>query len=197
MAAQFVAVISPGPNTVIVLQSAVRNRKLGVLAAAGIWPVGIMWASISLFGLGSMIATVPHLVSIMYFLCGGYLVWVGFQSIRKSYSQKHIYTHVHANHLSAFGVFRAGVITNITNPKSIAYWMSVFAATSASALPRSAQILAVILMPSISFLWYSSLSFMVSSGAARRFLENKHHLFDRVAGVVMMGFGLKLLVTLI
>jgi threonine efflux protein len=98
--------------------------------------------------------------------------------------------------VSSLEAFKAGVISNLTNSKTIAYFTSIFAATGAASLPRSDQILAAILLPTISSIWYGSLVVFASQGAVRQFVEEFKQWFDRIAGVVMIGFGTRVLSTL-
>lgn len=189
--------ISPGPNTLIVLRSAIHERKLGIIAAAGVWPAGIIWAILAMFGLGAILTKIPQLTRCMYFLCGCYLAWLGIKLVRKSFgTSKHINVPS-SNKPTVRQVFAAGFISNVTNPKGTAYWMSIFTATNATAMPVADQIIAIVMMPTISFIWYCFLSFIVARKAWQHYLETKRHWIDRLAGLVMIGFGAKLLSMLV
>ena len=63
-AAQLALAMAPGPNTILVLQSAIHDRKCGFAAVAGIWPVGLFWAAIGLAGLGALVRAVPELSAV-------------------------------------------------------------------------------------------------------------------------------------
>jgi len=76
----------------------------------------------------------------------------------------------------------------------IAYFMSIFTATGAFALPLGYKIFAVFMMPSISFCWYCMMTFLVSSQMVRRCFDKASAWLDRIAGGLMLAFGFKLLV---
>jgi threonine efflux protein len=195
-AAQLALAMAPGPNTILVLQSAIHGRKIGFAAVAGIWPVGLFWAAIGLAGLGALIRAVPQLGTVLSLICGSYLVWLGIKAVSRSFASRDAAASPLARGLSSSEAFKSGVISNLTNPKSIAYYTGMFAATGASALPRSNQMLAAIMMPTISFLWYGSLAVFASHAAVRTFVEASRHWLDRIAGLVMIGFGSRVLSTL-
>ena len=195
-AAQLALAMAPGPNTILVLQSAIHDRKCGFAAVAGIWPVGLFWAAIGLAGLGALVRAVPELSAVLSLMCGSYLVWLCIKAVSRSFANRNAVSSPSAKGLSSLEAFKAGVISNLTNPKAIAYYTGMFAATGASALPRSDQMLAIIMMPTISFLWYGSLAIFASHAAVRKFVEESRHWLDRIAGLVMIGFGTRVLSTL-
>ena len=191
-AAQLAIAMLPGPNTVLVLQCAMHERKLGFMAAVGIWPASLILAAVGIGGLGAILSASPVFAMIMPLICGAYLLWLGVKSAQRSFQPKGSQADVPARKLSGREVFISGISTQITNPKAIAYFASIFAATGVSLLPVSYQVLTVIMMATISFLWYSSLVVLVSYASVRQVMENSRHWLDRIAGLVMCGFGIKL-----
>jgi threonine efflux protein len=196
LAAQLIISISPGPSTVLIMHSASRGRKLGFAAAAGNYPAGFFWASLGLGGLGSLLAMQPKLVTGMYLICGSYLIWLGIKSIRNSFAGQRPAVSKAGKHLTPSAAARAAFMANIANPKTIAYYASIFAATNMFAAPLPYQITAAILMPTVTFIWFCGLVMLVSHKAVKKFLENSRHWLDRIAGLMMMGFGVRLLMML-
>lgn len=191
LAAQVVLNLSPGPNMMLVAHAASRSRAHGFAVAAGIWPVGIAWAVLGLTGLGAAFTALPGLAEAMRIVCGLYLGWLGIQSVRRSFAEPGLATPGPAT-MSLGEGFRAGVLSNVTNPKAIAYYMSIFAATGAQALAPAEQVLAVVMMPTLSFLWNLGLAATVASPPVARILDGGRSWLDRLAGGVMLLFGLKL-----
>jgi threonine efflux protein len=89
---------------------------------------------------------------------------------------------------------RAGFLTNITNPKSIAYYMSVFAATGAFTLPPPLRLLAILMLPTIGVLWYGAIALVLSTPALRRRTRAIERWLDRISGAAMVLFGCKLVI---
>lgn len=190
-AAQIVIAMVPGPNTLLVAHAATRGRRYGWAAAAGVLPVGLLWAWLGLAGLGATFEALPHLAEMLHVVCGLYLLWLGFETIRRSFAHPTSVAPA-LPVLTLAGAFRAGVLTNLTNPKSIAYYLSIFAATGAHNLGPVERAVVLVMMPTISCLWYGLLAATVASPPVARLLDRGRSLVDRVAGGVMILFGLRL-----
>lgn len=191
-AAQVAIAIAPGPNTVLVVHAGAQDRRLGFAVVAGIWPVGIVWAIGGLLGLGAVLTALPELASVMRILCGLYLTWLGLKAIRRSFAAPLVDTTAAAP-MSPTEAFRAGVLSTLTNPKIIAYYMSIFTATGAHGLSAGDQMVAAVLMPTISSAWFALLAVFVSSRPVATVVGRGRTWFDRLAGLTMIGFGAKLL----
>lgn len=193
VAAQIAIALAPGPNTLLVAHAATRSRAHGLAVAAGVWPVGLVWAVIGLTGLGAVFAALPGLAETMRLICGLYLIWLGAKAVRRSFGAAGAPLDARAS-MTLAEAFRAGVLSNVANPKSIAYYMSIFAATGAHGLSPALQAVAVVAMPTISALWYTLLALMLASRPVERVLERGRTWLDRLAGGVMILFGLRLVV---
>lgn len=192
-AAQVAIAMVPGPNTLIVLHAGLHGRRTGLAAAAGIWPVGFFFAAAGLAGLGTLLANLPEVAEAMRIACGLYLLWLGAKAIRRSFAAEDVVATEAGAAMTTREAFRAGVLANIANPKSIAYYMSIFAATGAASLGPVHQTLAVVMMPTLSVLWYALLAVVVGSRPVTRALDRSRSWIERLAGGLMILFGVKLL----
>lgn len=184
--------MSPGPNFLLVLQNAKYNRKLGFFTTLGVWPAGVCWAAATMAGLGALFTAQPWLALVLRLVCGAYLAFLGIKAIVSSGKGGGPAERRPAP--SAREAFWGGFITNMTNPKSPPYWLSILTATNAFSLPLAYQICAVLMMPSISFVWYNSMVFIVGSASGRKLLAKLGHWFDYGAGLVMIGFAVLLFI---
>ncbi len=192
-AAQVAIALAPGPNTVLVVHAAAHDRRLGYAVAAGIWPVGIFWAIGGLVGLGTVLTALPEIAEAMRIACGFYLVWLGVKAVRRSFVAPLGLPAAGDRAMTITEAFRAGVLSTLTNPKAIAYYMSIFTATGAFALSPAEQALAVAMMPTVSSLWYTLLAVFVSSRPVATVVDRGRPWLDRIAGLTMIGFGARLL----
>ena len=193
VAAQIVIAMAPGPNTVLVVHASAHDRRLGLAVAAGILPAGILWAIGGLAGLGTVLTALPEIAEARRIACGLYLVWLGVKAVRRSFVEPVGVAVAGADAMTIGEAFRAGAFSTLTNPKAIAYYLSIFTATGAFALSPVEQALAVVLMPTVSSLWYALLAAVVASGPVAGVLDRGRSWFDRLAGLTMIGFGAKLL----
>jgi threonine/homoserine/homoserine lactone efflux protein len=86
----------------------------------------------------------------------------------------------------------AGLLTTLSNPKSAAFWTSAFVLLVPAHAPFwfYGTLVAVIALQSA--LWYSAVALVLSTPLARRHYARLGFWLDRIAGVVMIGLGLKL-----
>ena len=191
-AAQIAIAIAPGQNTLLVVHAGTHHRRLGLAVAAGIWPIGILWAVAGLAGLGTLFTSLPQLAEAMRLACGAYLLWLGLKAIRRSFTAP-VLAALPDRSMSPGEAFRAGALSTLTNPKAIAYYMSIFTATGAYGLAPAEQAIAAVAMPTISALWYALLAVFVSSRPVATVVDRGRPWFDRLAGLTMIGFGTRLL----
>ena len=189
--AQIMVAMVPGPNTALVLQTAVRDRTTSFVIGLGMWQAGMILSFLGLCGLGSLLLAMPQIGFGLRIACGGYLAWIGFKIIRSSLAARA--TSATGPVLTRKQAWRQGFLCNITNPKAIAYSASIYAATGAYDLPFWAQALAVVLLPGITMAWNCILTILASSPMARKKIAASARWIDRCAGLVMLAFGLKLL----
>jgi threonine/homoserine/homoserine lactone efflux protein len=69
---------------------------------------------------------------------------------------------------------------------------SVFAATLPPDTTVPLGIMSVLLMCSLSFLWYTAVAYLFSLPHLRRLSHRAHRGIDRCAGMLFIGFGVKL-----
>lgn len=193
-AGHILAVLSPGPNNALVVAMSGHGRKAALLLAAGIFPAGLFWASLGMSGVGQLIRAVPAFEIALRIVGGLYLLWIGVKIFRGSLATREDGNVVRAMP-SNRRLFITGFLTNFTNPKAIAWYTSIFAATGAFALPAPLQVAAVIGMPLIGAIWYVAFSFMLTSAPARAGFARIRKWIDRFTAAVLVGFGLRLLIS--
>ncbi|MCP3951974.1 MAG: LysE family transporter [Desulfobacterales bacterium] len=88
--------------------------------------------------------------------------------------------------------YKLGLLTNLSNPKTAAFVTSLFAVTMPSNATFLLGFTSVALMSFISILWYTAVAYVFSLDRFRSlYLKNKI-LIERFAGVIFIGFGVKL-----
>ncbi|KPU61945.1 lysE type translocator family protein [Pseudomonas fluorescens] len=129
-------VVIPGPNFVAVVHKAVAATRSEALAlVAGIVVVNLFWSACAIAGLGIVFAALPWAALVVKVLGAAYLMWFGFRLlINAGKNAPGPKDEVVAG--SCKQSFIQGVVTNIGNPKSMAFYAAVFsAATPAHASP--------------------------------------------------------------
>lgn len=190
------AVATPGPNTLLVTSIAAAGaRRAAMGAAAGTGAGALVWVTATLGGASALFAAFPRLATGLRWLGGAYLVYLGAQALlsaRQSRSAERAAAIFAAN--GAAASFRRGLITNLSNPKSLAYYLSLLVASAAPEAPRWLRLAGGAGMVAVSLAWYLGLAWTFSRAPVQRLYRRIRPVIAGGAGVLMIGFGLALLI---
>jgi len=191
LAVDLLAAISPGPNFVIVTQSAIhRTRPYAALVVLGIVTANLIWCFAAVFGLSSLFEVAPWLYGAIKVLAGAYLIYLGVRLWR---SKETTPTGTEASLRSSLGAaYVRGILTGLANPKSVVYFGSIFALFLKPDTPAWVQVIAVSIVIFNAVLWYGTVAALFASDVVQRFYVRIQGPINRVAGAVMVGFGVKL-----
>ena len=184
------ACISPGPDFVAVTSHALSSRRSGVRIALGIAAAITAWAAITVCGLVLILARIAWLYEIIRLLGAAYLVYLGVQMLWAARQP-----HGGAARLTAgtpHNAFRRGFLIGITNPKSAAFFSSLFAATLPATAPVWIYASVVAIAGVVSVAWFSALALMFSLGHIQRGYQAARRGIDAVMGGVLTLLGLRL-----
>lgn len=187
--------MSPGPNTVLVTRTAVVGGRAAAFAViAGICASAVIWVTSAALGLTLVFAAAPWLRTFLTLAGGGYLIWLGLGMIRAGRRRPEVPIEPPRPAATLRLSFVRGFVANITNPKTLAYFSSVFV-TALPADRGAGAILALVLITWICNVgWYGGLALLLATAPVRRLHERCRHLIDRVAGLVMIAFGVRVTV---
>jgi threonine efflux protein len=187
-----VAAMSPGPNFTLVTHSAVhRTRRYAVAVSIGFVIANLIWCLAVVFGLALLFDLQPWLYDLLRLLGGSYLILLGIQ-VWSSGENSETKQPVNSHAAIGTGVVR-GLLTNLGNPKSAVYFGSVFAVFLKPGTPAWVQMAAVAIVLIDTILWYGSVAVLMSTDRAQRVFARFNKAINRVAGVALVLFGLRLL----
>jgi threonine/homoserine/homoserine lactone efflux protein len=189
------AVLSPGPNFMVISQAALsRSLSTGLGASVGIAAGAGLYASLALFGLSALLDHFRWLERTVRFLGGLYLVWLAVQAWRHADVRIPSPAPLEASRELISGLKR-GLATSLTNPKSMAFFIGIFAA----AVSESAQVetkLAILLAGvGIELTWYTLLSWLLSQERARGTYFRSKVMLNRLFAALFLLFGAQLMLT--
>ncbi len=190
-----VALASPGPDFMMISSLALsRGRMAGVQASVGIALGSLAWIILCVFGLGLVFVKL-HGLMIAVRVCGGiYLLYLGYQLWKASLVQPSITeTPEPASAQKQRNPFLMGFMTNMTNPKALAFFTSIFAVALPQQPSASTEVVIVAMMGILPVAWFSFVSFCLSAPAMRKVYIRWSKWVDRVAGTFMAFFGARLL----
>jgi len=185
--------LSPGPNLLIVLQSSLsRGRAAGIAAGLGVACADGIYAALGLLGMAAVISQSSELFNAVKVIGGLYLLWVAWRLIR-SHPSTSLDAAPSARAQSYLKSFAQGLMTGLTNAQTIFFFASIFAVTLTAETPVWARVLSWLGIVSASIVWRIFLSVSFSQSGVRAFYRRSQRAFECVAGVILAGFGAKLL----
>jgi threonine/homoserine/homoserine lactone efflux protein len=188
-------VVIPGPNFVAVAHKAVSSTRTEALAVvAGIVLVSLCWATCAILGVGIVFAAFPWMALVVKIAGAAYLMWFGCRLIVKARASE--------SGMAQAGVtgglrkaFVQGFATNITNPKSVAFFAAIFAsATPAHMSPVTfAAMLAMVAV--VATTWYGFVALVLSHGGIASAYRGYRAWIDRGCGGLIVALGIRQLLT--
>ncbi|WP_448950853.1 LysE family translocator [Labrys neptuniae] len=195
LGALLIGAISPGPSFVLVSRIAITASRLdGLAAAVGMGLGGALFGTLALAGLSALLLQVEWLYMTLKIASGAYLIYLGIRIWRGATTPLSIDKTAALGRKSVLRSFVFAFLTQISNPKTAVVYASIFAAL----LPASPPHWLLLTLPAMIFLvevsWYAGVALAFSADKPRAVYLRSKTWTDRVAGVVMGGLGLRLLV---
>ena len=191
-----IGVMTPGLDTMLTLRhSILRGRRSGLATAAGIGLGCVVWGTASIVGLTALLTASQLAYDVVRLLGAAYLLWLGSSALWKSLrrNRKPGHEEVPAVTAGAWSALRAGMVTNLLNPKVGVFYISLlpqFLPTGTDAFTWGAVLMLVHV--TLGLIWLTGLVWL--AGRARAFLQRDRvrAWMDRVTATVLVGLGLKL-----
>ena len=208
LGAWVLAIAVPGPDTVQLLRLGARSRRSAVFAALGICTGNVLWPVVTMLGLAALIAAFPWILTALYLFGGCFLIYMGQGAFRSGYADWRARAALPAVSLDDatraptadseakasvraplgdFASWRLGLATNLSNPKALLFFGSVFAQfipVEASLLDR---LLVLILMTIVGVAWFCGFALAVAAGAEK--IQRINPFIEMVAGVLFVVLG--------
>lgn len=186
-------VISPGPNFLVVAHRAlVHGRAEAFATVMGVAIVSTMWAAASLFGLTIIFKLFPWTHMALRLGGAAYLIWLGIKLWRAASRPARQASKEGDKRNGLADAFRAGLATNLSNARAIAFYASTFSAVAPSPNETATLWAALLLVLLLVILWYSFVVLLLSTGPLARAYRRGRHWIERGSGLLMIYFGLRL-----
>ncbi|MBW8721708.1 MAG: LysE family transporter [Polaromonas sp.] len=190
-------VVSPGPSFVQVARIAVsRSRADGLAAAVGMGLGALVFAMLALAGLQALLAALPGVYVALKIVGGLYLMWMAFNIWRGARQPLEMDgAGDGASQQTVWKSFRLGLVTQLSNPKIVVVYSSVFAALLPAQFPLPAALLVLAGVLVMETGWYAIVALVLSSSVPRAAYLRSKLVVDRVAAGAMGLLGLRLVAT--
>ena len=188
------AVMSPGPDYVLVTRQSIRyGRRVALWSSGGIG-FGILFHSLlAVTGILFFIASNDFYLIFLKLICSAYLLYLGITSIinTSNFDQN----RVNDDKWSNANGFVAGLLTNITNVKALLFFITLFGVVLDSQ-SQGNLILYGIYMAFTTFVWFSLVSYIFTSDIFKSQFLKFFKFFEKFLGVVLVIIALQLVVNI-
>jgi threonine efflux protein len=188
--------LSPGPNFLVLTKvAASESRRHGIVTAIGITSASALYATLAIAGMGLLLTRSPNAQLILRAAGGAYLLYKGVTTIRRAAPLRDD-TVVTTRRQNLQQAYFTGLLTNLTNPQAVVFFSSVFAALLSPGLKPWAGSAGVATVAAASLSVNLATVMMFSfTGVQQRYLRAKKWI-DRLSGLLLGGFGVRLLESL-
>jgi threonine/homoserine/homoserine lactone efflux protein len=194
LAVAAIAAIIPGPDTVVVLRTALADGpRAGTWAAGGSAAGNLVWGAASALGIAAVLAASATAFSAIKLAGAAYLVVIGVQALRAAQRGDRLVADAGERDAAPRSVaFRRGLASDLLNVKVGLFWTALvpqFVAAESSALLPVAMVAA---MAAIVFTWltgYAHLAARLSRTLKRR---RSSQAVNGTVGAVLVALGSRL-----
>lgn len=189
------AVMSPGPDFLIVTRnSLLYSKRVGLATALGIAVGNIWWIAASVLGISLVISKTVLLFNAIKWLGALYLIYLGVKSLcakKKAQTQATPSQVKNKRDLTAMSAFRIGLLTNVLNPKCAMFFVSFFSIVITPKTPTVLQCAYGLEIMVIAVCWFSFVAIVLSVEKIKGAFERFSHWIDRATGAILIALGIK------
>ncbi|CAK3959204.1 homoserine lactone transporter [Vibrio sp. 10N.286.55.E10] len=189
----FIAII-PGPNALLVLSTALTQRKLfAFVNVLGVSCGFFFHAFISANGISLLLSNTPMAFEGLKWAGVLYLVWLGYNHFRAALrAQEGVLSVVGASGSKLYNQFFKGLLTNLLNPKIVLFYLSIFPQFVSKDTIVSDSLMLGGIQAIVVSMWF--LVVILMADTFKRLLVQKRtsQMMNIVCGVLFVGFSIQL-----
>lgn len=201
--------ITPGLDTAMVLRSALRGgRRAGLLTTLGVNAGVLCWGLAAALGISALLAASTTAYDMLRYAGAAYLVWLGSRMLLAAARPRGRAHRLGPLDPSEPGVgvtvapptpwacFRAGLVTNLLNPKVGAFYVALLPQFLPEGIHPAAMGALLELVHNVEGLLFLGLVTLTADAFRRRLTRpSVARRIDVTTGAVLVGFGVKLALT--
>lgn len=179
-------IISPGPDTIVILRHALTGgRRIGLAAVSGVQLGLVAHTALAVAGVSLIIASSPVLFKAVTFAGAAYLAWLGLQSLKGTGGLE---VRAGTAPARAGPACREAALCNILNPKVILWFLALLPNFVDPARGDvTAQLIALsLVLIALNILWQAPMA--LAANGMRRWLGRPEvgRAVNRVSGVILI-----------
>ncbi|GAA1456100.1 LysE family translocator [Williamsia maris] len=184
----------PGPDTAVAIKNTLQGgRRRGGWCLFGISTANVVQSTAAAAGLGVLIVTIEPLFLTVKYVGAAYLLFLAFGALRSARRGEYDDdTAVRVGSSSAIAGWRQGFVSNICNPKVIAFYLAVLPQFLGSDPSLAAIAIYAVSFPIIGTAYLGLVIFGVDRAREMFTRRRIRRTMDAVTGAALVAFGLRL-----
>lgn len=185
--------VSPGPNFLVLTQVAVsQSRRHALVTALGVSTASAILALTAATGMGVLMMHFAWLQDVVRIVGGSYLAYIGVKIWRHA-AQPLTGNEAGQQARSLTQSYWYGLSTNLSNPKSLIFFSTMFSTMLTSDMHTWVRVAGVCAVGLISTTWNLSVANWFSGQRMRQAFARAKTPISRVTACVVLIVGIKLL----
>lgn len=186
--------MSPGPSLAIVAKHSLAGGRVNGLATAWAHAIGIgVYAFITLIGLAVVLQQSPLLFKAISYAGAGYLAYLGFNALR---SKGGVAAKLESGaQTTVVQSAKEGLLISLLSPKIALFFIALFSQFVAVGESTSAKAVIVATPLIVDGLWYTLITFLLSSPRVIDKIRARAQLIDQLSGAVLILLAVRVVLT--
>lgn len=193
-ALHFVAQLSPGPDIILIAKSSASTTRRNIIhIIAGISLGIILWVVLTLLGFTVLVEQFPWIQQVLMLIGGLFLAKMGWAMLSgglRSLKQSTALEDVQAQSSAQKNYFLLGLFTNLSNPKTLIYFSSVFSLALSSSASEYLKAQLAVIIPLQTFLTFVLLMLLLSQPKIKAVYQRSGSYIDILSGALFLIFAL-------
>jgi threonine/homoserine/homoserine lactone efflux protein len=183
--------ITPGLDTALVIRTSLRGTaRAGRMTALGVCLGVLVWGAAGALGLTAVLTASKRAYDVVRIAGAAYLIWLGARAL---FARAAADDSGESAPSSPAGAFRAGLLSNLLNPKVGAFYVSVLP----QFIPEGAPVFATSMLLATAhalqgILWLFLVASLVGRLGARLQRPNVKRRLEQLTGIVLIALGARL-----
>ncbi len=187
------AVMSPGPDFVLVLKNALQyNRKTAIYTAFGI-AMGIgVHIIYSVAGIAYLLQK-NHLVFNVIKIIGAlYIIYLGINTLKEKTKNPEWQNNGLPQNIKISQAIKTGLLTNVLNPKASLFFLSIFSILIPPDTPSYILLIISIMLIVVTFLWFTFVSYIFTHQKFRKIYQKFEKYILKIFGIILIVLGISI-----
>ncbi|MGA9698035.1 MULTISPECIES: LysE family transporter [Acinetobacter] len=193
-ALHFVAQLSPGPDVLLIAKSSASTSRANTLKIIFGISVGIVvWVVLTLLGFTVLIEQFPWIQQVLMLIGGLFLARMGWAMLNGGLKNLKQETRLDDDQQAvpdSKNHFLLGLFTNLSNPKTLIYFSSVFSLALSSSASTHLKTQLAVIIPLQTFLVFALFMLIMSMPKIKNVYQRSGSYIDIISGGLFLIFAI-------